>query len=175
VLRREGHKLSIVCLGQSRLKCLDPLTEKPAKPEVFQSDANSQRLTDARWVGREMSHRCTKVVELQLDAFKQPNLLGSAETRANILSQYQEEPGMGQACRGLFLPPEVGEPVSAVVTDRLQEPITNDSLRRVGLDQALVHQRAEEIDYLCGFQVASYTHRFGGVQGPTPGEDGQPA
>ena len=75
--------------------------------------------------------------------------------------------GGGLAVAGL------GEPFGGELADGLQQPVAQGSPGWLGHDQALVHQRAEQVGDVERLDVAEAAHRLGGVQIEALGEHRQ--
>ena len=74
-------------------------------------------------------------------------------------------------CGGGFVRAGLGEPVGGELADGLQQPVAEGPAGGLCHDEALVHQRAEQVGDLNRLDVTEAAHRFGGVQIEAFGED----
>jgi hypothetical protein len=122
----------------------------------------------------EAERQCgADVVELGLETVQPDGFVRASQVQAGRLDESQVVITMGGAG---FLQLRAGPPGQAfggVVANRLQQPVPRRTLDLVGLDQALADQGSQLVKHLPLPGSASCGDRFGGLQGPAPGEHGK--
>ena len=123
----------------------------------------------------EAERQCgADVVELGLEPVEPDGLVRAAQVPVGGLDQSQVVIAVGGAGFVQLGAGPPGEAFGGVVADRLQQPVPGRALDLVGLDQALADQGGQMVQHLPFPGVACRGDRFGGLQGPAPGEDRQP-
>jgi hypothetical protein len=142
--------------------------------EPVQSRRQSQARLGTVRIG-EAERQCgTDVVELGLEPVEPDGLVRAAQVPVGDLDQSQVVITVGGAGFVQLGAGPPGEALGGIVADRLQQPVQGRALDLFGQDQALADQGGQMVQHLPFAGLPGRGDRFGGLQGPAPGEDRQP-
>ena len=82
---------------------------------------------------------------------------------------------MGGPSHGHFLLPVAEQLLGGIVADGLEEVIAGRRSNRLGLHEALVDERSEDLDDVVALDLVHCAHLFGGSERPSVHEDREPA